>query len=129
MVEDNALNQRLVSVILTKRGHEVDIAENGQKALECLREKNYDLVLMDCQMPVMDGYEATRRLRANQPSVLNPRIPVIAMTANARQSDREHCMEVGMSDFIAKPINQNQMFEVIERVLGTKVAMSDCPPA
>jgi len=129
MVEDNALNQRLVSVILTKRGHEVDIAENGQKALECLREKNYDLVLMDCQMPVMDGYEATRRLRANQPSVLNPRIPVIAMTANARQSDREHCMEVGMNDFIAKPINQNQMFEVIERVLGTKVAMSDCPPA
>jgi CheY-like chemotaxis protein len=118
LVEDNALNQRLASVILTKRGHRVDIAENGQRALECLRDKNYDLVLMDCQMPVMDGYEATRCVRANKPAVRNPHIPVIAMTANARPSDRDICLEVGMNDFVAKPINQTQMFEAIDRVLG-----------
>ena len=118
LVEDNVLNQRLASVILTKRGHRVDIAENGQRALECLRDKNYDLVLMDCQMPVMDGYEATRCLRANKPAVRNPHIPVIAMTANARQSDRDFCLEVGMNDFVAKPINQTQLFEAIDRVLG-----------
>ena len=118
LVEDNVLNQRLASVILTKRGHRVDIAENGQRALECLRDKDYDLVLMDCQMPVMDGYEATRCLRTNKPAVRNPHIPIIAMTANARQSDRDICLEVGMNDFVAKPINQTQLFEAIDRVLG-----------
>jgi CheY-like chemotaxis protein len=120
LVEDNALNQRLASVILTKRGHRIEIAENGQQALEFLRDKDYDLVLMDCQMPVMDGYEAARRLRANDPPVRNPRIPVIAMTANVKQSDREHCLEAGMDDFVGKPIDRNQLFEVIERVLAVR---------
>jgi two-component system, sensor histidine kinase and response regulator len=120
LVEDNELNQRLAGVILNKRGHQVDVAENGQRALEFLAKNKYDLVLMDCQMPVMDGYEATRCLRANTPAVQNPRVPVIAMTANARQSDRDRCLEAGMNDFIAKPINQTQMVEVIERVLAAQ---------
>jgi signal transduction histidine kinase/DNA-binding response OmpR family regulator len=122
LVEDNALNQRLASVILTKRGHRVEVAENGQKALELLSEKQFDLVLMDCQMPVMDGYEATRKLRANDPAVINPGIPVIAMTANAMQGDRELCLKAGMDDFIAKPIDRVQMFEVIDRVLASREA-------
>jgi len=117
LVEDNAMNQRLASIILSKRGHRVDIAENGQQALDFLRDRDYDLVLMDCQMPIMDGYETTRCLRANQPRVLNPQIPIIAITANARQSDRDLCREVGMNDFIAKPFDQREMIKVIERVL------------
>jgi len=120
LVEDNALNQRLATVILNKRGHSVDVAENGQRALEILHEKNYDLVLMDCQMPVMDGFEATRRLRANDPTVQNPRIPVIAMTANVKQSDRDRCVESGMDDFVGKPIDREQLFEVIERVMAAQ---------
>jgi signal transduction histidine kinase/CheY-like chemotaxis protein len=117
LAEDNVMNQRLANIILTKRGHRVDIVENGRQALDMLRDKNYDLVLMDCQMPIMDGYETTRCLRANQPPVLNPQIPVIAITANARQSDRDLCREVGMNDFIGKPFDQKQMIEAIERAV------------
>jgi signal transduction histidine kinase/CheY-like chemotaxis protein len=117
LVEDNKLNQRLAGIMLNKRGHTFDIAENGQEALQSLATKSYDLVLMDCQMPVMDGYDATRCVRANQPVVLNPHIPIIAMTANVRQSDRDLCLAVGMTDFLGKPIMQNQLIEVIERVM------------
>jgi len=117
LVEDNKLNQKLASIMLEKRGHTFDIVENGQEALQALATTSYDLVLMDCQMPVMDGYDATRCVRANHPTVLNPRIPIVAMTANVRQSDRDTCIEVGMNDFIGKPIMQNQLYEVIERVM------------
>jgi signal transduction histidine kinase/CheY-like chemotaxis protein len=119
LVEDNKLNQKLASIMLEKRGHMIDIAENGQEALQSLASTFYDLVLMDCQMPIMDGYEATRCIRTKRVATLNPHIPIIAMTANVRQSDQDLCFEVGMTDFLGKPIMQNQMYEVIERVMAS----------
>ncbi len=107
LVEDNLLNQELALEILQEAGICVDVAENGAAALEKLAAGEYDGVLMDCQMPVMDGFEATRRLRAE------PRyaaLPVIAMTANAMAGDKEKCLECGMTDHIPKPIDVGQLF-------------------
>jgi signal transduction histidine kinase/CheY-like chemotaxis protein len=116
LVEDNPINQRLAILLLEKQGHRVTVAENGAIALDLLQAQDFDLVLMDCQMPVMDGYEATRQLRHGTP-VRNPRIPVIAMTANAMEGDREHCEAAGMDDYLAKPINAGLLFEMVRRYL------------
>lgn len=118
LVEDNAMNQKLAKIMLTKAGHEVEIAEDGAKALEALGKSHFDVVLMDCQMPVLDGYEATRRLRANPAISINPNIPVIAMTANAREADKELCMQAGMNDFVPKPFERAHLFEVIDRIMN-----------
>ena len=101
MVEDNELNQQLATELLRQRNFVVDVAPNGQEALNVLRRQSYDLVLMDVQMPVMDGYEATRFLR-RLPQFKE--LPIIAMTANALHTDREQALEVGMNDHIPKPI-------------------------
>jgi signal transduction histidine kinase/CheY-like chemotaxis protein/HPt (histidine-containing phosphotransfer) domain-containing protein len=124
LVEDNAVNQKVALALLGSKGYFVELAENGQVALDALRERDFDLVLMDCQMPVMDGFEATRRLRANDPPVRNPRIPVIAMTANAMQGDRDACLAAGMSDYLAKPVVASQLCEAIEHALNSGVAPS-----
>ena len=105
LVEDNEVNRELAEELLGNLGLHVDTAENGEQALAMLRQMIYDLVLMDCQMPVMDGYEATRRLRAD----LGLNTPVIAMTANAMAGDRERCLAAGMNDHIAKPIDIAQL--------------------
>ena len=112
LVEDNRVNQIVASGLLHKLGHEVDHAENGERALAALSLKPYDLVLMDCQMPVMDGYEATRRIRQNPEW---NRLPVIAVTANVMSGDREECLAVGMDDYITKPYNRNVLDQVIQR--------------
>jgi CheY-like chemotaxis protein/HPt (histidine-containing phosphotransfer) domain-containing protein len=104
--------------MLTRHGHHVDVAEDGQQALAALAASDYDLVLMDCQMPVMDGFEATRRLRANDPLVRNPRIPVIAMTANAMQGDRDLCLAAGMDDYLSKPVKEAALLQAVARVMG-----------
>jgi len=104
VVDDNNINQVVARGMLAKFGVETDIANNGQDALDLLTEFNYDLVFMDCQMPVMDGYTATQKIRDAKSSVQNHRIPVIAMTANVMQGDKEKCLAVGMDDFIAKPV-------------------------
>ncbi|WP_300439864.1 ATP-binding protein [Zoogloea sp.] len=114
LVEDNRVNQRLASRLLEKRGYEVSVAENGQIALAALEQGRFDAVLMDMQMPVMDGLEATRRIRANEAAGGLARIPIIAMTANAMQGDRERCIEAGMDDYITKPINANDLFHQLE---------------
>jgi two-component system sensor histidine kinase/response regulator len=101
LVEDNELNQQLATELLRQRNFVVDVAPNGQEALNVLRRQSYDLVLMDVQMPVMDGYEATRFLR-RLPQFKE--LPIIAMTANALHTDREQALEVGMNDHIPKPI-------------------------
>ncbi|HEY9118524.1 MAG TPA: response regulator, partial [Marinobacter sp.] len=108
----NQVNQIVASSILRKLGHDVDLAENGKRALNALTNAHYDMVLMDCQMPVMDGYEATRHIRAN-PDWQN--LPVIAVTANVMQGDREDCLAAGMNDYITKPYNKNELRSVIER--------------
>ena len=118
LAEDNVVNQKIVLRILEKKlGYHAVTVTNGKEALEHLEKKDYDLVLMDCQMPEMDGYEATRRIRDESSSVRNHRIPVIAMTANAMKGDREKCFEAGMDDYISKPINMQGFVDVIKRHL------------
>ena len=112
LVEDNQVNQLVASSLLKKLGHRVDHAENGRRALEALQNKAYDLVLMDCQMPVMDGYEATRAIRQNPQWQT---LPVIAVTANVMQGDREDCLASGMNDYITKPYNRDELRAVIAR--------------
>jgi len=112
LVEDNEVNQEVAQHILNDAGIRVDIAGNGAIALANIEENAYDGVLMDCQMPVMDGYQATRKLRQD-PRYSN--LPVIAMTANAMVGDKEKCLDAGMNDFIAKPIDVAQLFGTLAR--------------
>jgi CheY-like chemotaxis protein len=116
LVEDNQVNQRVVTAILRKRGYRVDVAGDGQEALGMLSKAMYSLVLMDIQMPVMDGLEATRRLRKD------PRwrdLPVVAMTAHAMTGDRECCLEAGMNGYISKPVHSAHLLTVVERYTKT----------
>jgi signal transduction histidine kinase/DNA-binding NarL/FixJ family response regulator/HPt (histidine-containing phosphotransfer) domain-containing protein len=119
LVEDNATNQKLATALLVRQGHQVDIANDGREALAKLSISPYDLVLMDCRMPVMGGYEATRAIRQGEDGVIDPEIPVIAMTANAMQGDREEALAAGMNDYITKPISPQQLDTVIQRWLRT----------
>jgi two-component system sensor histidine kinase/response regulator len=95
----------VVVKVLEKLGFNAEIAGNGKEALTMIADRKFDLVLMDCQMPVMDGYEATRRIRAGEAGATNKGVPIIAMTANAMQGDREPCIAAGMDDFCTKPIH------------------------
>ncbi|MCB1737049.1 MAG: response regulator, partial [Gammaproteobacteria bacterium] len=110
VVEDNAINQELVGEILAMNGIDVTTANNGEEALQHLRTKSFDLVLMDCEMPVMDGYEATRRIR-EQSGLAD--LPILAMTANAMATDREKAVTAGMNDHIPKPINPEAMLRTM----------------
>lgn len=116
LVEDNRINQKVASGVLSNQGHRVDIAENGELALAALANADYDVVLMDCQMPVMDGFEATRQLRKST-SVRNPAIPVIAITANAMHGDRELCLAAGMDDYVSKPISDLEVRAALARIM------------
>ena len=128
LADDNIMNQKVGLRILKARlGYRADAVANGAEAVESLSRQHYDLVLMDCQMPVMDGYEATRIIRKANSSVRNHNIPIIAMTANALQGDREKCLEAGMNDYVAKPINPEKLAEAIERNLSDP-DREDLPP-
>lgn len=112
LVEDNQVNQLVASSLLKKLGHRVDLAENGEKAIEALEQHSYDLVLMDCQMPVMDGYETTRRIR-QRPQWRD--LPIIAVTANVMTGDRDSCLRAGMNDYITKPYKREALQDTIKR--------------
>ena len=122
VVEDNATNQIVALKILEKLGYNADAVADGAEALTSLSSISYDLVFMDCQMPDMDGFEATRRIRSKQSGVLNSRVPVIAMTARAMRGDREKCLEAGMDDYLSKPVEPAAMAAVLERWLGEEPA-------
>jgi len=113
IVEDNAVNQMVIDELLQEFGHTTVLAENGELALKKVAEGNIDLVLMDCQMPVMDGFEATRRLREKEKQEGNPRMPIIAVTSNAIKGDRERCLEAGMDDYVSKPIDTAKLAAAI----------------
>jgi CheY-like chemotaxis protein len=112
LVEDNALNQELAVALLSGAGIEVTLAGDGRQALDRIARERFDAVLMDCQMPQMDGYEATRLLRL-QP--LLQELPIIAMTANVMSGDRERAIAAGMNDHVAKPINVDDLFATLAR--------------
>jgi len=116
MAEDYELNQKLAVRLLARAGYKCDIVDNGQKALEAVSSGAYDLVLMDCQMPVMDGFEATRMIRRRE-AEHGGHIPIVAMTANAMKGDRERCLEAGMDDYVSKPIRVELLYSVLEKYL------------
>jgi two-component system sensor histidine kinase/response regulator len=112
LVEDNTINQKVAQLMIKDLGHTVDVANNGLEALSAFGAKNYDLVLMDCLMPEMDGFEATRRIRSSGSAGL--RTPIIAMTANAFAQDREDCLAAGMTDYLSKPVRQQELKEKLD---------------
>ncbi len=115
VTEDNPVNQLIARSHLERLGFEVDVADNGLEALAAIERERYDLVFMDCQMPMLDGYEATRRIRER----LGGRpLPVIALTAHDLASDREKCLEAGMDDYMAKPLYEDNLHAVLDRWLA-----------
>jgi two-component system sensor histidine kinase/response regulator len=116
LAEDNLVNQKLASRLLENQGHVVVVAPDGAQALQTLEKQSFDLVLMDAQMPVMDGFECTGAIRRLEQNT-GAHIPIIAMTAHAMVGDRQRCLESGMDGYIAKPIHAHELFETIETVL------------
>ncbi|NLN28982.1 MAG: response regulator [Firmicutes bacterium] len=116
VVEDNPVNRKVVMLQLENLGYDVDAVSNGAEAVEAVRTGRYDLILMDCQMPVMDGYQATQIIRKHE-ATTGRRIPIVALTANAMQGDREKCIGAGMDDYLSKPVAVRDLRAVLERWL------------
>ncbi len=127
LVEDNRVNQEVALDMLDLLGSEVTLARDGREALSALEEGTFDLILMDCQMPEVDGYEATSIIRKNEADTGTPRTPIVALTAHAMQGDREECLAVGMDDYLAKPFQLQQMRTVLHRWVG-HLAAAESPP-
>ncbi|MBW2175228.1 MAG: response regulator, partial [Deltaproteobacteria bacterium] len=113
VVEDNPVNQKVAATMLEKRGHRVVVASNGREALEALDKEHIDLILMDVQMPEMDGFEATELIRDREKGN-GGHIPIVAMTAHAMKGDRERCLAAGMDNYMSKPIRAEDLFSIIE---------------
>jgi two-component system, sensor histidine kinase and response regulator len=113
LVDDSVINQQVAQIRLNKLGYTSDVVANGMEAVRALELIDYDLVLMDCLMPEMNGYEATAMIRDKKSKVLNHAVPIIAMTANAMSKDREECLAAGMDDYLAKPVKSNRLAEML----------------
>jgi CheY-like chemotaxis protein len=123
LAEDNAVNQRVANLILKRAGFTVDSANHGREALKAHRSSPYEVILMDCQMPEMDGFEATGRIRQ-----LNQRQPVIvAVTAHALVGDRERCLAAGMDDYLSKPFTAEQLITIVRKAIGSAAIRSSSP--
>lgn len=143
LAEDNAVNQRLAVKILQKHHHTVTVANNGLEAFEAIKKKRYDVVLMDVQMPIMGGFEATARIRDYEREHQLTRSPIIALTAHAMLGDREKCIQAQMDEYLSKPLKPNQLVQTIlkcatlggallERNKDNRLAIADdqrTPPA
>jgi CheY-like chemotaxis protein/HPt (histidine-containing phosphotransfer) domain-containing protein len=119
LAEDTPANQKVATAILAKRGHGVDIARNGAEAVEMVQKSCYDVVLMDVQMPVLDGLQATTAIRRLEPPE-QAHVPIVAMTAHVMRVDRERCLEVGMDGYISKPVDAGKLIRVVEKVAARK---------
>jgi CheY-like chemotaxis protein len=129
LVEDNEINQLVASRMLAKLGFAAEIASSGVEALDAIAQKKYRLVFMDCQMPIMDGYEATMRLRRRErESGGGDHLVVIAMTAAAMEGDRERCLRAGMDDYISKPLTLAALREVADRSRARSATTNTAPP-
>ncbi len=115
LAEDNLVNQKVAIRMLQKLGYQTDVVANGKEALDAVQRERYDVVFMDCQMPEMDGFEATRAIRALEGDAR--RVPIVALTANAMEGDRDRCLSAGMDDYLAKPMNQEGLNKVLHRML------------
>ena len=115
LTEDNIVNQKVATSILSKWGHKISVANDGNEAIKALRENEFDIVFMDIQMPGMDGIEATKQVRKSESSELNKNIPIIAMTAHAMKGDREKFLDAGMNDYVSKPINIDELKNAIKK--------------
>jgi PAS domain S-box-containing protein len=125
LVEDNLVNQEVERSLLQKLGCDVTLAEDGLEALAALQRQEYDIIFMDCYMPQMDGFEATRRIRSQE--LASKRLPIIALTANAMQGDRERCLNAGMDDYISKPVRSDSFQRVLEHWLITNTTQNATP--
>jgi two-component system sensor histidine kinase/response regulator len=126
LVEDNLVNQKVALIHLRKLGYSADVANNGSEAVAAVEKKQYDLVLMDVQMPEMDGYEATRRIRGMGSSAGH--LPIVAMTANAMKGDREKCLEAGMDDYLSKPVDAEKLKQKLHKWMSAeKIAATAAP--
>jgi len=130
VAEDNLINQKLTVRILEKLGYQSDVVENGQEALAALTQNSYALVLMDCQMPLLDGLEATRLIRENErrqwsmvngQSTASSHIPIVALTANAMSGDRERCLAAGMNDYLTKPVRKEDLKGILDRWIAVSI--------
>ena len=126
LVEDHLINQKLAITLLERWGHHVEVADNGQSAVEMVADQQFDVILMDMMMPVMDGLEATRRIRSLETT---RRTPIIAMTANAMEADRERCLEAGMDDYLSKPIKAQELRQMLQHFSSARVRVSQTRPA
>src|SRR5204863_3125153 len=111
LAEDNPVNQQVATAMLLKRGHQVDVVSNGREAVDAVTRERYDVVLMDIQMPEMDGFEATAKIRA---LTQGRTLPIIALTAHALSGERRRCLERGMSGYLAKPVKAHDLFAAVE---------------
>ncbi|MHC2071032.1 response regulator [Bremerella sp. T1] len=127
LAEDNLVNQRLASLLLEKCGHTVRVVGDGKQAIDAWQSEEFDLILMDVQMPIMDGFAATAEIRRQQHE-RGRKTPIVAMTAHAMKGDRERCLEAGMDDYVTKPINANVLYEVIDRVIANKDVVAEVVP-
>jgi CheY-like chemotaxis protein len=129
LAEDNAVNQKLVTTVLKKRGYKVTVVENGLQAVQAIRSQRFDCVLMDIQMPVMGGYDATRMIRAHETALGEAQVPIIALTANAISGDAEKCLAVGMDFYLSKPVDSKRLFEVVEKFASAQAPVGEEAPA
>ena len=126
IAEDNPTNQKVIEMRMTRLGCFVDVASNGMEAVQAADSTEYDLILMDCQMPVMDGFQATRVIRAGQRGPY--RVPIIALTANAMEGERERCLEAGMDDYLAKPVRPDDLLAKLRKWLSLEAQPASQAP-
>ncbi len=123
VAEDDLIGQAVIRKVLEDAGYSVAVVGDGRAVLRALKAAAYDLVVMDCSMPLLDGFETTRAIRSNDSGWVNPAIPIIALTALTLKGDRESCLQAGMDDYVGKPVDAGQLLTVIGRFLGSETTV------